>query len=217
MSYAEPTPHLSPRTHPLFSCLALTPLPNSLPHWRLRHSACRDCLHLQHTWGIKEGWNSLIRGRRKKEERKKEKRRAPYSRAHHLRCREILNETRGRFERRCLLAFWCTSQVQGQGSVCITDWLAWTDLPAFNVSYGYLCPFVFFCLFPLWPPPVPAPGLHHHGGVFMRDSVSLKPLIISMTLHPEWYFALIFSKCFVIDSGTLHEEDPSAVWPAIGL
>lgn len=25
-------------------------------------SSCRDCLHLQHTRGIKEGWNSLIRG-----------------------------------------------------------------------------------------------------------------------------------------------------------
>lgn len=50
-------------------------------------SACRDSLHLQHTWGIKEGWNSLIRGWSEK------KRRPPYSTALHLWYREILNET----------------------------------------------------------------------------------------------------------------------------
>lgn len=68
-------------------------------------SACRDFLHLQHTWGIKEGWNSLIRGRSEK----RKKRRAPYRTALYLWCREILNETWGRSERRCLISFRLTS------------------------------------------------------------------------------------------------------------
>lgn len=103
LPYLPPKPSSSfsiPR-HPLFSRLSLA-LFSSLA-LASQSSACRDCLHLQHTWGIKEGWNSLIRGRSEK------KRRAPYSTALYLWCCEILNETWGRSEHQCLISFWPTS------------------------------------------------------------------------------------------------------------
>lgn len=61
-------------------------------------SACRDCIHLQHTWGIKEGWNSLIHGWSEK------KRKAQYSTAPQW--REIFNEIWGLYECQCWISLW---------------------------------------------------------------------------------------------------------------
>lgn len=58
--------HQSPHRPPLFSSLFRRP---SFPLLASHSSACRDCLHLQHTWGIKEGWNPLIYGRSEKKKK----------------------------------------------------------------------------------------------------------------------------------------------------
>lgn len=63
----KPSSSFSIPRHPLFSRLSLA-LFSSLA-LASQSSACRDCLHLQHTWGIKEGWNSLIRGRSEKKKK----------------------------------------------------------------------------------------------------------------------------------------------------
>lgn len=64
---------------PLPPALLFPPLPSRLylilfffppPSPASQTNACRDCLHLRHTWGIKEGWNSLIRGRSEKKRKK---------------------------------------------------------------------------------------------------------------------------------------------------
>lgn len=66
ISYPRAPIILSIHRHPLFSHLSLA-LFASLA-LASQSCACRDCLHLQHTWGIKGGWNSLIRGRSEKKE-----------------------------------------------------------------------------------------------------------------------------------------------------
>lgn len=66
VSYTRAPIVLSVHRHPLFSHLSLA-LFASLALVS-QSCACRDCLHLQHTWGIKGGWNSLIRGRSEKKE-----------------------------------------------------------------------------------------------------------------------------------------------------
>lgn len=78
------------------------------------------------------------------------------------------------------------------------------------LSVLLICLFLLLCLIlssTIWPP-VSVLGLYHEE-LFMRESVSSKPLIISMTARPRWCYP--FRSGIWNDrqrnSGTLHEED----------
>lgn len=83
--------------------LAVSLWPVSLLTPASQTSACRDFLHLQHTWGIKEGWNSLICGWSEKKE-------GPRSAQHFIYgTMRSFNET-WVLMRECLISFWPTSE-----------------------------------------------------------------------------------------------------------